>query len=312
MILEITSIKIIIGFFIDLVIGDPQRIPHPVQFIGFLIKKFEKLLYKLSLKKIAGALLLVVIVTSTVLVIYFLSQLSIFIEIYFIYTIFATRSLGNEAMKVFRSLQNNDIVKAREQIGMLVSRDTGEMDEEKIIKATVETVSENIVDGITAPLFYLLCGGVAASYGYKAVNTLDSMVGYKNEKYISFGWASAKCDDLLNYIPARITAFFIMPLYAFFYKRNPLDVIKIVKRDRYNHQSPNSAHSEAAMAGILQCQLGGPSIYFGTLEDKPFIGEDKIKMTHDLIKESVYVMYGTAFLSVAIGLGCLALINIFV
>ncbi len=222
-------------------------------------------------------------------------------EIILIYTIFAVKDLGDQAKSVYDALNKSDIEEARKKIAMLVSRDVKNLDAGEIARAAVETVSENIVDGIISPMFFLFLGGAPLGMAYKAASTLDSMVGYKNDKYIKFGWASARLDDILNFIPARIAGFFLIPLASLICGYNPLNSLAAVKRDRLNHASPNSGHSEAAVAGALKCRLGGPSIYFGQIVNKPLIctsGRDPGK--EDILK-SIKIMYVTSIVSIVIG-----------
>jgi adenosylcobinamide-phosphate synthase len=295
-------IKIYIGFILDLVFKDPYWFPHPVRLVGKLITILERFLYKLKSKKVAGYFLCAFVVISCYFFVVWLISFSYLglIEVFIIYTIFATGSLALEARKVHSLLENGDLEGARVELSYLVSRDTDQLSRERVIVATIETVSENIVDAIIAPMFYLFLGGVPFAFAYKAASTLDSMVGYKNERYYHFGYASARLDDVLNFIPARITAFLLIPLAALVYKKDALKSLKIVKRDRLNHASPNSAHAEAAVAGALGIQLGGEAVYFGKKTVKPTIGvrgdEAKIKM----IKQTIVLVYLTAVLGLVL------------
>lgn len=267
------------GLLLDFIIGDPPGSPHPVRFIGNGISLLERFLLKIKYKKLAGIILTLTVIVVTYTVTVYISSISSVIEIILIYMIFAVKSLATEAKRVYTLLQANKIDEARVQIGYLVSRDTGCLDELSIIRAAVETVSENIVDGVISPMFYLFIGGVPLAMAYKAASTLDSMVGYKNSTYIDFGWASARLDDVLNYIPARITGFILLPIAAFIYNKDVMNTVRITMRDRYNHSSPNSGHAESAVAGALGCQLGGPGRYFGEIIHKPTIG-DKLRDIH--------------------------------
>ncbi|RUA08256.1 MAG: cobalamin biosynthesis protein CobD [Fusobacteria bacterium] len=298
---------ILTGFLLDLVFGDPRTLLHPVVVIGKVITFLEKLLYKY--KKIGGMILTIVIVGLTIGVTYLISSYLEIIEIYLIYTIFATKSLALEGLKVLNILRKKDMRLARKELSYLVSRDTGYMQEKDIIRSIMETISENTVDGIISPLFFIFIGyliapntplGVALGMGYKAINTLDSMVGYKNDKYIDFGWASAKLDDIANFIPARITGGFLIPISALFFRYDFKNSWKVFFRDRYNHASPNSAQSESAVAGALGVQFGGATSYFGTMKEKPTIG-DKIKEFElEDIKKNINLMYGSAILGMII------------
>ena len=284
-----------ISYFLDLVFGDPYRVPHPISFIGKLVKALEKFFYRYKNKKLWGTVLNLSVLSIVYIICYFFSKVKI-LEIYFLYTIFATNSLVKESKKVLSALLKGDLTDARVKLSYLVSRDTKDLDEKEIIKGTLETCSENITDGITAPLFYMFIGGLPLAMTYKAINTMDSMVGYKTEKYIDFGWFSAKLDDLTNFIPARLSGFIFIPLAALIMRLNFKNSIKIFFRDRLNHSSPNSAHTESSLAGALGVQLGGPTKYFGITENKKTIGDKlreleigDINLTHKIIYLSSFI-----------------------
>ena len=302
-------IRLVVAYVLDLLFGDPQSAPHPVRFIGALINTLEKVLYPYKNKRLSGILLVVLVTTIAYIAALSLSSLNIIIEIYLVYTVLATGALSFEAMKIYRLLENGDIEKAQIQLGFIVSRDTKNMSENDIIRSTVETVSENVVDGIISPLFFLFLGGVPLAMAYKAVSTMDSMIGYKTDKYLNFGWAAARLDDVLNFIPARITGFFLIPFASMLCGKNPARSFVTVVRDRKKHDSPNSAHAEAAVAGALGVHLGGRNVYFGKVSDKPFIG-DKLKdfQTGD-IKDTVRIMYVTSVAAIAIGIIVSIIIN---
>ncbi|MBN2040596.1 MAG: cobalamin biosynthesis protein CobD [Spirochaetes bacterium] len=304
------QINILFGFVLDLIFGDPYTFPHPVRFIGKYIEILEEPLRKISSLKIAGILLTVIVVITAYFVTLYFSAISIVLEIFIIYTIFSTRTLSNEAMNVYSCLKSGDLNSARIQISYLVSRDTDCMKEEDIIRATVETISENIVDGIISPLFYLFIGGAPLGMAYKAASTLDSMVGYKNETYIDFGWASARLDDVLNFIPARITAVLI-PFAALFCGYDAKNSFRIALRDRHKHSSPNSAYSEAAVAGAIGCQLGGPASYFGQRVIKPYIGDRIREVNRGDIIRTIRIMYFTSFLGLVLGCFVLYIVKMF-
>ena len=298
-------IKIWIAYVLDLIFGDPQNVVHPVQVIGKIISAGEKVLLRKKYKFLAGAVLNIFTVSITYTLMYLISKsvkISVFfmiIEIYLMYTIFSINSLAREGNRVYRILKEGDIEKARKDLSYLVSRDTETMDEKMIIRSTMETISENTVDGIVAPMFYMFLGGMPLAMAYKAINTLDSMVGYKNEKYMDFGKFSAKVDDVANFIPARITGILIV-LASMILGYNYKNSLKIFLRDRKNHSSPNSAHSEASVAGALGVQFGGKVSYFGKEIDKPTIG-DKIKdFELEDIRKNIRIMYVTSFLSLVI------------
>ena len=299
---ELLTVKIAAGFLLDLVFGDPYAFPHPVRFIGRFITLLETVLRKLKHDRFTGILLTAVTVTLTFGLTYYLITVSVIVEIILIYTAFSARCLADEAMSVYRALKNNNVEEARKRVGFLVSRDTAGLDEKAIIRAAVETVSENIVDGVISPLFYLFFGGAPLGMAYKASSTLDSMVGYKNERYITFGWAAARLDDVLNFIPARITAFVLLPAAAFVCGMSAKNAFCMALRDRLNHSSPNSAHAEAAVAGALGCRLGGPSKYFGEIVDKPCIGDALKEIDKEDIVKSVKLMYAASVIGLLLGI----------
>lgn len=298
----IIFIKIWIAYVLDLIFGDPQNVVHPVQVIGKIISAGEKVLLRKKYKFLAGAVLNIFTVSIMYTLMYLISKsvkISVFfmiIEIYLMYTIFSINSLAREGNRVYRILKEGDIEKARKDLSYLVSRDTETMDEKMIIRSTMETISENTVDGIVAPMFYMFLGGMPLAMAYKAINTLDSMVGYKNEKYMDFGKFSAKVDDAANFIPARITGILIVlasMILGYDYKNS----LKIFIRDRKNHSSPNSAHSEASVAGALGVQFGGKVSYFGKEIDKPTIGDKTKEFELEDIRKNIRIMYVTSFLS---------------
>lgn len=277
---------IIIGFFIDCILGDPQNPLHPIRFLGYINNLGISLYDKLNIKKakiqfIYGMLMNIFILFFVFFIFFYLVYifykinfyLGICFEIIMSYFIIAPKCLYTESMKVYKALKNNDIEKARLYLSYIVGRDTKNLKEEKIIKATIETIAENLSDGVIAPLIFLAIGGVPLGMVYKAVNTLDSMVGYKNEKFMYFGKFSAKLDDVFNFIPARISAL-LMIIATLILRLNIKNAIKIYIRDRYNHLSPNSAHTEAVCAGALSIQLGGASTYKGKVVEKKTIGNN--------------------------------------
>ncbi len=296
------SLKISLAFIMDRFLGDPPTFPHPVIFIGKLISFLEARLRKIMPPLPGGAIMVILVTSSSFAVTYYISALSAVLEVFIIYTVFAARCLAVEAMNIHRALMGGDIKEARLAISYLVSRDTENMTEDEIIKATVETVSENIVDGITAPLFYLFLGGAAAGMTYKSINTMDSMVGYQNERYIKFGKAAARLDDLANFIPARLTGLLVIPIAAFFARMDAGASWKIFFRDRLKHSSPNSAHSESAVAGALGIQLGGDTSYFGKLKEKPHIGDFKRKLCPNDIAQTVRLMYYSSAIALIMGI----------
>ncbi len=304
---------IVMGYIADLIFGDPYWFPHPVRFIGRFISSFENLLRRLvhseTSEKIAGFILTGVTVVISYLVVWILLKISLsvstllfhIVNIFFIYTVLATRCLGDEAKKIYRYLINGDINNARKALSYIVGRDTEKLDVQGICRAVIETVSENTSDGIVAPLFYLFLGGVPLAMAYKAINTLDSMVGYKNERYINMGMASARLDDIANFIPARLTSFLIA-IASFITGLNPRRSLSIMLRDGRNNPSPNSGYPEASMAGALGVRLGGPSSYGGQIVEKPYIGDPEDTVTPEHIILSTRVMYVTSLLAFITGL----------
>jgi adenosylcobinamide-phosphate synthase len=226
--------------------------------------------------------------------------------VYLVATTIALRELVSSAKLVLTFMKQGDLVTARSNLSMIVGRDTQNLDEDGVLRAVIETVSENLSDGVIAPLFYLAIGGLPLAIAYKAINTLDSMVGYKNEKYLSFGWAAARLDDLANFIPARLTGLLIVLFtFCYFLARKPgsalspaLDSFRVMRRDGRNHTSPNSGIPEAAMAGALGVRLGGPSTYGGVLIQKPFIGDDRGGNYREAAERAMAIVAGAAVIAV--------------
>lgn len=284
-------ISLIIGFIMDLIIGDPNNPVHPVRLIGSFSSRMEKIFRRLftSKLKIAGLFTWIVVIFTIFFItfgivkyaFYINNILGIIVEGILLYFCISAKGLNVEGLKVIDILKSGDIEGARKQLSYIVGRDTKSLDEKSIVRAVIETVAENMSDGVIAPLFFAGIGGAPLAMAYKAVNTCDSMFGYKNDKYMDFGFTSAKLDDLFNYIPARLTGYFIV-VASFILGLNYKESYKIYKRDRYNHTSPNSAHPEAAVAGALGVRLGGANYYFGKLVEKPTIGDNKeeIKIEH--------------------------------
>ena len=293
----------ILGYIMDLVFGDPYWFPHPVRFIGKLISKTEKFIRKHAKSekslKYWGILMWLVPVVTTALVTALIVKIAsfnkyveIFVSAFIIYTTLSTKCLKDEATKIYKVLETGDIKKSRVQLSYIVGRDTTNLSQSEIIRATVETVAENTVDGTISPMFYGFLFGPVGAMTYKAINTLDSMVGYKNDKYLNLGCVSAKLDDVANFIPARLTAIF-MPLGAFLCGMNGINSFKIAIRDRKNHKSPNCAFAEGAAAGAMGVQLGGTNIYFGQEVYKPTIGDKKRELENYDIVRMNKLMYAT-------------------
>jgi len=307
---------VLASVLLDLLLGDPRWLPHPVVYIGKLITSLEKGLRRSVRNEQAGGVLLLVmtvgVTCGTALALlkgaYAVSPyLGFAAAVFLSYTCLAARSLHGESRLVADSLARGDIGAARRNLSSIVGRDTANLDEPEIWRATVETVAENSSDGVIAPLFYLMLGGPALALAYKAVNTLDSMVGYRNEKYFRFGWASARFDDLANWIPARLTGL-LMVLVAPLVNLSPGRAWRIMARDGRNHTSPNSGIPEAAAAGALGVQLGGTNRYFGKPVTKPAIGDALKPLSREAYRGTVRLMYGAEGLMVA---AWLAIANIF-
>ncbi len=308
-----TVLEISAAYLADLFFGDPSGYPHPVKLIGrtisFLEKKLLQRAHTPRMQRLSGVILAATIVFGAGILTWAIIRiagwvhpvLSSVISILFAYTTLATRNLYEEAGKVIKLLEQGDIDLARKQMGFLVGRDTDQLDEKEICRALIETVSENTSDGIVAPLFYLSIGGPPLAMAYKALNTLDSMVGYRNDRYRYLGWASARGDDLANLIPSRLTAF-IFILSSFVLRKNWRGAWRAAWRDGQKNPSPNSGYPEAAMAGALGVQLGGRNFYFGRVEEKPLIGEPERPIDRSVAKESLRLMIVNSFIAVTIAI----------
>lgn len=303
-------LSLYIGYITDLIVGDPYSFPHPVKYIGKLIKVVENFIRKIAKTdkglKIGGFFLWFVTVGTTFAVTYLVMRLAKFNAVVYviinsilIYTTLATKCLKDEAKKIYEVLKTGDLQKSRTQLSYIVGRDTANLDEKEIIRATVETVAENTVDGLIAPLFYAFIGGAPLAMAYKAINTLDSTVGYKNEKYLHIGFASAKIDDIANYIPSRISVI-LFTIGNFFLGNDYKNCFKISIRDRKNHKSPNCAFSEGAVAGALGIQLGGTNVYFGETVYKPTIGDKTREIEVEDIARTNKILYATSLTSMLV------------
>lgn len=314
----ILVLPVLIGFVIDLILGDPHFLPHPIRQIGNLISSLEKLFRKLfaERERMAGTLMVisVLIISTTVptailLLCYWVNVwLGIAIEGIFCYYLIAPKCLRDESMAVYKKIDSGDIEGARYAVSMIVGRDTNMLDENGIIKAAVETVAENTSDGVTAPLMFIMLGGAPFGFFYKAANTMDSMIGYKNEKYIDFGRFAASLDDVLNFIPSRLTAL-IMILSAYFLRLDGKTAYRIWRRDRRNHASPNSAQTESVCAGALNVQLAGNAYYFGKLCEKKTIGDNLRPVENEDIRRANRLMYCTAIITLVFVVGIRTLIG---
>ena len=303
----LTLAAICAGFGIDCLLGDPVWIlPHPVILIGKLISFAEKKLRKVFPKThrgelAAGAVMAVLVPLVSAGVSFGILYLCFKIHwlLYFAvctlmcWQIFAARCLQQEAAKVVKCLDEEGLPAARTQVGMLVGRDTDQLTEAQVLRATVETVAENTSDGVIAPMFWMFLAGPVGGFFYKAINTMDSMVGYKNEKYLYFGRCAAKLDDVVNFIPARLSALGMI-LSAMVLGYDGKNAARIWKRDRRKHASPNSAQTESACAGALHIRLGGPASYFGQMHDKPTLGDPDREIERTDVAASCRLMYGTS------------------
>ncbi len=312
-------ISLITGYILDLIIGDPHGFFHPIKLIGNMISSVEKKLRTRCKNKDeerrAGAVLWITVVGVSFVVPYLLLMLAssinlvlaIILESIMCYYILATKSLRDESMKVYKALKENNIVEARKYLSYIVGRDTENLNESSVAKGAVETVAENTSDGVIAPIIFILIGGAPLGFMYKAINTLDSMVGYKNEKYIDFGRFSAIADDVFNYIPSRISAY-LMIIASLISGMDYKNAYKIYKRDRYNHLSPNSAQTESVCAGALNISLGGGNYYGGALVSKPTIGDDNRPIEAEDIKRANKLMYATSFICLILGVAIVSII----
>lgn len=312
---------LLLAFLVDLIIGDPRWLPHPVVVIGRLITFLEHHIRKISKSPnaeifLGGILVLFVVGITYLISLIFTNIVERFNHIHLIFGItlsdiligiigsfaLSTKGLCSHVMKVIDRLNNLD--DARKALSQIVGRDTKNLDREAILRATIETLSENTSDGIIAPMFYFAIGGLPLAFAYKAINTLDSMIGYKNERYLFFGRIAAKTDDVVNFIPARITGILLiisaLILKIIYSDINPIRGLKIMFRDGQKHTSPNAALPEAAIAGIFGIRLGGASFYGGQLFDKPFIGDEIAAIDEKMILKTVNIVKMSALIFVLI------------
>ena len=304
------TIHILAAVALDLLIGDPRWLPHPVRGIGWLARRLETPLRRLiKYEYAAGVMVVVLVVGSAALAVWGLIHVATLlhplagdiVSILAIYTAIAPRDLAQHSQSVYRALKAGDLPESRKRVAMIVGRDTEILDEAGVTRAAVECVAESTVDGVTAPLFFALLGGPVGAIAYRAINTMDSTFGYMTPQYCRFGWASARLDDLANYLPARLTAP-LMGVAAFFLNMHPIQSWRILRRDGRKHASPNSGLPEAAMAGALGVQLGGTTIYDGEPLEKPTIGDAVTPLTAQHIRKSNLVMFTTLALFLIIGL----------
>lgn len=320
----------IAGFVLDLLIGDPHFIPHPVRLIGSLISFCDKRLncdagYNISEKKLnlikykRGMLLAFTVIFATfamsVIIIVAAYSINLYAgiiaEAVMTWQILATKCLRVESMRVYDALRTDGVDAGRRAVSMIVGRDTSVLDVAGVTRAAVETIAENTSDGVIAPMLYTAIGGPVLGFVYKAVNTMDSMLGYKNDKYMYFGRFAARLDDVVNFIPARISAY-LMIAAAFIGGRqfDGKNAYRIFKRDRFNHASPNSAQTESVCAGALRVQLAGDAVYFGKLVKKKYIGDGLREIEYEDIKRANRLMYITAFLCELLSVAVISLVLI--
>lgn len=313
----IAVIPLLAGFLLDCLLGDPYSLPHPIRLIGRFISSLEKWVRcRFSSRLVLGGVVMsiIVLLTSSLIPLGFLVLcyklnvwLGVVLESVLCYYMLAARCLWNESMKVYKAIVENDTEKARNAVSMIVGRDTKPLDRNGIIRAAVETVAENTSDGVTAPMLFMGLGGAPLGFFYKAANTMDSMIGYTSEKYLHIGRFAAKLDDVLNYIPSRLTAL-LMILSAGILKLDIRNAWKIWRRDRRKHASPNSAQTEAVCAGALRVLLAGDAWYFGELHRKPFIGDDIREIENEDIRRANRLMYCTSVLMLALCTGLRAIL----
>lgn len=310
--MKISLYALLIGFVVDLIIGDPRSIPHPVILIGKLISVSEKFYRKIFPKTVRGenfagaAIWVTVVAISTAVpsailwLCYKISPwLCLVVESIMCWLILATKSLKDETMKVYDALETGDINASRYAVSMIVGRDTAELDDAAVTRAAVETVAENSSDGIVAPMIFMAIGGAPLGFLYKAVNTMDSMLGYVEMPFKNVGLVPAKLDDVFNYLPSRISALFMLVGGAIL-GLNVKNGWKIFKRDRYNHASPNSAQTESVCAGLLGLRLAGDAYYHGVLHKKKYIGDELRPIEHKDIPRTCKLLYATATVSLVV------------
>lgn len=318
----ILSILLVSAVVLDLIFGDPRKVPHPVVYIGRLIRYVEKFLRKRTWSlKLSGFILLITVVTVTLSIFTLILKIGYLINpdigevveigltTYFMYTALAATSMRVEVMKVYRALGGEGLIAARKALSWLVGRDTEHLSESEVIRGAIETTAENTIDGVLAPLFYMLIGlliglPVQLVYLYKAINTLDSMVGYIQEPYTHIGFASAKADDLVNYLPARLGSFFML-LAGGLLDYDMKEGLRIWRRDKRQHKSPNCGHPESVVAGLLGIQLGGTNTYFQQVLEKPTLGDSRVPLAPRHILDTLKILYGSEILTLIVLLACL-------
>lgn len=315
--IEMILPMLILAVSLDLTLGDPRSFPHPVRYLGRFARHLEKSTRsKISSPLLAGALTALIIYVVSFTIPWILVELSSLVSnalaiitgAFIIYTTIALKDLLGHAKAVEKALRSGNIIEAREKVAMMVGRDTINLNEEEIVRATVESVAENMVDGVTAPLFYAVFLGPSAAMLYRAVNTLDSIFGYRNERYLYFGRVSARVDDIANFIPARITSP-LVAMAALILNLSPNNAIKVWLRDGRKHPSPNSGLSEAACAGALRVRLGGLSYYKGLPSEKPYLGDAILPLNIDSITHVNNLVMTTSLLTLCVYLVVFQLIS---
>ena len=302
---------LLLALVLDSLVGDPQWKLHPVRLIGTAATCLENVCrrrirneFRAGIFTWLGVVLATVIVAGTLLYIARIIHESLYtaISVIFVYVAIAPRDLAKHALSVGRAVRNGDLPEARRRIGLMVSRDVSGLDRQGVVRAAIESTAENIVDGVTAPLFFAALLGPIGALLYRAINTMDAMFGYKNERYLHFGRFAAKADDFFSWLPARMTGPLVC-LSAIAVRGNVIAAFRIMRRDHHKHESPNCGYTEAAVAGALQIRLGGPSTYFGTIVEKSYLGDfDRIPGFKD-INRSIIMMYITTLLMVVIAVG---------
>ncbi|MFD2444914.1 adenosylcobinamide-phosphate synthase CbiB [Bacillus sp. CGMCC 1.16607] len=301
---------ILAAIVLDFLIGDPRWFPHPVILIGKGISFLEKRWNKGSNRKIMGIFLTITIVSMATMIVFGLlvvanqihSWLAICLEIYFVSSTIAIKGLQQAGKEVHEPLVKKNMSEARRKLSYIVGRDTDNLSEKEVIRGTVETIAENTVDGIISPLFWALIGGAPLAMAYRAINTLDSMVGYKNERFLQFGWASARLDDVVNYLPARLTALFMWIFTIFHPKLNSMNALSVTIRDAKKHPSPNSGWPEAMVAGLLGILLGGRNTYQGVESLRKEMGDPLRDLQIKDIHRVILIMHGAWIMFVLISL----------
>ncbi|MDY6820894.1 MAG: cobalamin biosynthesis protein [Deferribacterota bacterium] len=310
---------LLIAIVLDLIIGEPPSKIHPVVIIGKIIKYYENRFYKLNNKKIGGLLLSISTIFTVIILLLIILNILKLIHVYLnnlfcVYIVFSSisiKSLSLHAMKIYNSLKINDIKQGKKNLSHIVSRDVDMMDRDKIITSTVESVSENFVDAVLSPIIYGVFFGVFGAILYKTINTMDSMVGYKNERYKDFGFFAAKIDDYINYIPARISIIFIL-LGSMVVNKRQFEIIKSFYIFRKNHESLNAAHPMSAFAGALDIKLGGSTYYFGNIKYKPYIGSGKDNnLNESLILDAIKLLRYSSYSLIFILLICFLYLGLF-